>query len=82
MTEHVRWTEIGPDDFDGVGDHALYKVHRLSRMETGVGKVDVRSDKAWMTARKVGQLPFKMVGGPYATADEARARAEALEASL
>jgi len=79
----VRWTHTDAGDYDGVGEHASYKVHKLSHLETGVpGKLPVLKTRSWMTARKLGVNPFKIVGGPYKTAKEAMSRAEGLEASL
>lgn len=80
----VRWTQVGPGDFDGVGEHALYKVHQLEHKETGVGRQVIANRKggSWMVARKVGENPFKVVGGPYVTPEEAKQRAEGMELSL
>lgn len=79
----VKWTKVTDDDYDGTGEHALYKIHKLSQMKTGVGKVEhVNGRSGWMTARKLGDNPFKVVGGPYPTAEAAQVRAESLESGL
>lgn len=83
ITPSVKWTHVGPGDYDGSGSHALYKVHKLTRMETGVGRLDVLPKRVgWVTARKLGPNPFKLVGGPYLTAKAAQQRAEELEAAI
>lgn len=79
----IKWSHVGSGEYTGVGEHSRYKIHRLTTNDIGIGPHPMfGKDGKWMVARSIGQNPFKVIGGPYDTADAAKRRAERLEAAL
>ena len=65
-------------DWQGTGEHASYVVHQLTTQPTG----EPEQKGKFYIARRLGQNPLKVIGGPYNTVREAKARADIVEASL
>lgn len=79
MTFHkIKWKENADGDLEGHGEHATYVIHQLREKRTGV------PDKLgkFLIARRLGQNPLKVCGGPYDTVELAKERAQGLELCL
>ncbi|AQT25692.1 hypothetical protein EniyanLRS_17 [Mycobacterium phage EniyanLRS] len=76
----IRWRfDLHTGNHLGVGEHASYVLHQLTVKELGRGKRPLGDKPHWMVARKVGDAPLKIVGGPYETVEAAKAKAERME---
>jgi hypothetical protein len=79
----VNWEhDEETNDYDGLGEHSQYRVHQLVTKDIGKDAHPMFEEGGWMVARKIGQNPYKVIGGPYESADRAKQRAEQVEASL